>query len=173
LSVRDFVNDVWILLSYRSHFSPGQKLPLGSAGGLVSPQVVLLVTAVSFLEEMRLSRPIKTILAYLTGCCILPVCTGGISTKSLLLSERETSLSWWLEEDQGRTYPNLSRFAIDILSLVEPERVFSGCRRTITWQRMRLGVKVVEEGECLKSWIRSSVVAGVRSNTLNSKVLRT
>jgi len=62
-------------------------------------------------------------------------------------------------------------FAIDILSIpamsAEPERVFSGCRRTITWQRMRLGVKVVEEGECLKSWIRSGIVAGIR---LNSKV---
>jgi hypothetical protein len=33
---------------------------------------------------------------------------------------------------------------------------------------MRLGVKVAEEGECLKSWIRSGVVAG-----LNSKALRT
>ena len=38
---------------------------------------------------------------------------------------------------------------------------------------MRLGVKVVEEGECLKSWIRSGVVAGIRYNGLNSKVLRT
>jgi hypothetical protein len=27
---------------------------------------------------------------------------------------------------------------------------------------MRLGVKVVEEGECLKSWMRFGVVAGVR-----------
>ena len=36
----------------------------------------------------------------------------------------------------------------------EPERVFSGCRRTISWQRMRYGVKIREEGECLKSWIR-------------------
>jgi len=36
---------------------------------------------------------------------------------------------------------------------------------------MRLGVKVVEEGECLKSWIRSGVVAGIRYNGLNSKVL--
>src|SRR5882762_2093737 len=96
----------------------------------------------------------------------------------VLLGERETSLSWWFEEVRRRTYPNLSWFAIDILSMpamsaelgkiaAEPERVFSGCRRTITWQRMRLGVKVVEEGECLKSWIRSDVVAG-----LNSKVLR-
>ena len=67
----------------------------------------------------------------------------------VLLSERETSLSWWFEEVRRRTYPNLSWFAIDILSIpamsAEPERVFSGCRRTITWQRMRLGVKVVEE----------------------------
>jgi hypothetical protein len=44
----------------------------------------------------------------------------------------------------------------------ESDRVFSGCRRTISWQQMRLGVKVVEEGECLKSWMRSGVVAGVR-----------
>ena len=58
------------------------------------------------------------------------------------------------------TDPNLLWFAIDILPIqtmsAEPGRV--GCRRTITWQRMRLGVKVVEEGECLKSWIRSGVV---------------
>jgi hypothetical protein len=39
---------------------------------------------------------------------------------------------------------------------------------------MRLGVKVVGEGECLKSWIRSGVVAGIRyNNGLNSKVLGT
>jgi hypothetical protein len=37
---------------------------------------------------------------------------------------------------------------------------------------MRLGVKAVEEGECLKSWIRSGVVAGIRYNGLNSKVMR-
>ena len=75
----------------------------------------------------------------------------------VLLGERETSLSWWLEEVQRRTYSNLSRFAIDILPIpamsAEPERVFSGCWRTIKWQRMRLGVKVVEEGECLKSML--------------------
>jgi hAT family C-terminal dimerisation region len=95
----------------------------------------------------------------------------------VLPGERETSLSWWLEEVQRRTYPNLSRFTINILSIpamsAEPECVFSGCRRTIMWQRMRLGVKAVKEGECLKSWIRSGVVAGIRYNELNSKVMRT
>src|SRR3984957_19382484 len=63
-----------------------------------------------------------------------------IDGNPVLLGERETSLSWRLEEVQRRTYPNLSRFAIDILSIpamsAEPERVFSGCRRTITWQRI-------------------------------------
>ena len=100
-----------------------------------------------------------------------------IDGNPVLPGERETSLIWWLEEVQRRTYPNLSQFAIDILSIpamsAGPERVFSGCWRTIKWQRMRLGVKVVEEGECLKSWIRSGVVAGIRYNGLNSKVLRT
>src|SRR5882762_5184455 len=87
----------------------------------------------------------------------------------VLLGERETSLSWWFEEVRRRTYPNLSWFAIDILSIpamsAEPERVFSGCRRTITWQRMWCkgcgGRRVFE---------RSGVVAGIRYNGLNSKV---
>ena len=35
-------------------------------------------------------------------------------------------------------------------------------RCTITWQQMKFGVKVVEEGGCLKSWIKSGVVAGVQ-----------
>ena len=33
----------------------------------------------------------------------------------VLLGERETSLSWWLEEVQRHIYPTLSRFVIDIL----------------------------------------------------------
>ena len=91
--------------------------------------------------------------------------TNSIPLLTVTVGKREIPLSWWLEEVQRRTYPSLSRFAIDILSIpamsAEPERVFSGCRRTISWQRMRLGVKAVEEGECLKSWMRSGVVAGV------------
>jgi hypothetical protein len=35
----------------------------------------------------------------------------------------------------------------------EPERVFSGARRTISWDRTRLGSKMVEYSECLKSWV--------------------
>ena len=40
------------------------------------------------------------------------------------------------------------------------ERVFSGARRTILWERLRLGATVVEQTECLKSWIREVVKSG-------------
>ena len=55
--------------------------------------------------------------------------------------------------------------AIDILSIpamsAEPERVFSGARRTIPWDRARLGGDRIMKLECLKSWIRSHITAGV------------
>lgn len=79
---------------------------------------------------------------------------------------RGSALDWWLHSDQAASYPNLSRMAVDILSIpamsAEPERVFSGARRTITWDRMRLGATVIEHTECLKSWIRSHITVGLR-----------
>ena len=57
--------------------------------------------------------------------------------------------------------------AIDILSIPamsdEPERVFSGARRTVSWERMRLGPEMIERLECLKSWIKNDIAdfAGV------------
>jgi hypothetical protein len=54
--------------------------------------------------------------------------------------------------------------AIDILSILaisaEAERVFSGARRTISWTRCRLRATVVEQTECLKSWIREVIKSG-------------
>jgi hypothetical protein len=51
--------------------------------------------------------------------------------------------------------------AIDILSIpsmsAEPERVFSGGRRTIRWDRARLGVDNIERTECLKNWTRLGI----------------
>ena len=48
--------------------------------------------------------------------------------------------------------------AINILSIpsmsAEVERVFSGARRTISWEQMRLGSERIENNECLKSFIR-------------------
>lgn len=55
--------------------------------------------------------------------------------------------------------------AIDILSIpamsADPERVFSGARRTISWDRMLLGSSTIKKGECLKSWIRSGITSGL------------
>jgi hypothetical protein len=34
------------------------------------------------------------------------------------------------------------------------ERVFSSARRTITWERHKLGADVVKWIECIKSWLR-------------------
>ena len=54
--------------------------------------------------------------------------------------------------------------AINILSILaisaKAERVFSGARRIITWERLRLGATVVEQSECLKSWLRQIIKLG-------------
>jgi hypothetical protein len=74
-------------------------------------------------------------------------------------------LTWWLRDGQQERYPRLSKMAIDILSIpamsIDPERVFSSARRTISWERMSLGVDTINMGECLKSWIRSGITEGL------------
>jgi hypothetical protein len=82
------------------------------------------------------------------------------------LQIKGSALSWWLHSQQRIRWPKLSQLAIDILSIpamsAEPERVFSGARRTISWERMQLGEATIEMLECLKHWIRSglSIEAG-------------
>jgi hypothetical protein len=75
-----------------------------------------------------------------------------------------TALDWWLEDAQRTKYPRLSQMAIDILSIpamsAEPERVFSGARRTISWDRSQLGANTIMKMECLKSWYRSHITKG-------------
>ena len=52
--------------------------------------------------------------------------------------------------------------AIDILSILamsaEPERVFSGARRTISWERGQMDPKTLEITECLKHWKKSGIL---------------
>ena len=54
--------------------------------------------------------------------------------------------------------------AINILSILamsaEAKRVFLCARQTILWSRCRLGATVVEQTECLKSWVREVVKSG-------------
>src|SRR5256885_2360731 len=53
-----------------------------------------------------------------------------------------------------------------------PERVFSGARHTIAWERTRLSARMVEMMECLKSWVRiplgkkHSLLSGVFRDSL-------
>jgi hypothetical protein len=71
---------------------------------------------------------------------------------------RTTALTWWCQDRQRERWPRLSYMAIDILSIPamsdEPERVFSGARRTISWDRAQLSAGNIERIECLKSWLR-------------------
>jgi hypothetical protein len=55
--------------------------------------------------------------------------------------------------------------AIDILSIPamsdEPERVFSGARRTVLWERGQLRtetIETIETIECLKHWKKSGIL---------------
>jgi hypothetical protein len=63
---------------------------------------------------------------------------------------------WWLEPQQQAVYPNLSKMALNLLSIpamsAAPERLFSSCKITITDRRNKLSIKVIEELECLRSW---------------------
>lgn len=78
-----------------------------------------------------------------------------------------TALQWWSQDQQRKRWPKLSRMALDVLSIPpmsdEPERVFSGARRTISWERMSLGVPMIEATECLKHWKRSGILNEILS----------
>jgi len=68
------------------------------------------------------------------------------------------SLAWWLEPTQQENYPNLSKMAIDFLTIpamsAAPERIFSGAKLTITEKRFWLSPEIIEAFECLKSWYK-------------------
>jgi hypothetical protein len=85
-------------------------------------------------------------------------------------------LTWWLRDEQQERYPSLSKMAMDVLSIpamsADPERVFSGVRRTISWERMSLGADTINVGECLKSWIRSGITEGLPVDVVEQILVR-
>ena len=84
-------------------------------------------------------------------------------TREKAIPIQTSALDWWLAEERRTAWPRLSQMAIDILSIPavsdEPERVFSGAMRTISWDRMRLGISNIEKSQCLKSWIASGLIS--------------
>ena len=57
-------------------------------------------------------------------------------------------LEWWLKPSQLERWPNLSKFAVSILSILTmsdaPKKVFSGARRIVSWERSRITPESVE-----------------------------
>jgi hAT family C-terminal dimerisation region len=73
-------------------------------------------------------------------------------------------INWWIEESQKGNYDTLHLYALDHLSCpamaTQCERVFSAARRTLTPERIALGLKILEACGCLRWWWRSGVVSG-------------
>lgn len=74
-----------------------------------------------------------------------------------------TPLEWWCLPEQQQRYPRLHRMAIDILSIppssAEPERTFSGARRTQSWDRLRMTAENLERLECMGNWLRNGHIS--------------
>lgn len=79
-----------------------------------------------------------------------------IGESPIPLDGNTTSLQWWSLPPQCTRFPRLSRLAIEVLSIPgmsdKPERVFSGSRRRVPWDRTRITARMLEETECLKDW---------------------
>jgi hypothetical protein len=79
-----------------------------------------------------------------------------------------TPLEWWCRREQRDRYPRLSKMAISILSIPaessEPERTFSGARRTCSWDRLSLTCANIERIECMGSWYREGHIRPFTDN---------
>lgn len=78
------------------------------------------------------------------------------------ISIEGTPLQWWARFEQRNQYPRLSQMAIDIFSIpaesAEPERAFSGARRTASWDRLSMTCQNLEKVECIGSWLRERLI---------------
>ena len=77
---------------------------------------------------------------------------------------------WWLESTQQLNYPNLLIMALDLLSIptmsIEPKRLFSRAKITIIDYRNKLGIKMIQAIESLKSWLWSWVLVSQGRETV-------
>lgn len=72
------------------------------------------------------------------------------------------ALEWWLQDTQRKRWPQLSCWAIEILSIPsmsdKPERIFSGGRRTVTWDKTSMTAATLEQLECGRDWKREDLL---------------
>jgi hypothetical protein len=75
-------------------------------------------------------------------------------------------LKWWQLEMQQKRWPRLSRLALEVLSMpamsAEPERVFSGGRHSMSWDRGKLSIELLEKLECQKSWSKQQFPKNIK-----------
>lgn len=77
-------------------------------------------------------------------------------------------IEWWTQDVQQKRWPRLSLFALDVLSIPamsdKPERVFSGARRTITWDKAQLDPDTIEVRELLQDWKATDILKNLSYN---------
>jgi hypothetical protein len=77
---------------------------------------------------------------------------------------------WWLESTQQLDYPNLLIIVLDLLSIpamsAEPKRLFFSAKVTIMDYRNKLGIRMIQAIESLKSWLGSWVLASWGQETV-------
>jgi len=83
-----------------------------------------------------------------------------IKDSPINLPEDQTSVQWWAQ--QTIQYPRLLKLAIQVLSIPgmsdKPERVFSGARRRVPWDRTKTTARSLEQTECLTDWLKNKIL---------------
>jgi hypothetical protein len=76
--------------------------------------------------------------------------------RTLPYNDFENAIKWWSDPKQRRDFPNLSKMALDILSILamatSSERLFSCAGLTVINRRNCLNIDTMEATECIKSW---------------------
>lgn len=79
-----------------------------------------------------------------------------------------TPLEWWCPAEKRQNCPRLSKMAITILFIPaessEPERTFSGTRRTCSWDRLSLSCFNIQRIESIGNWIREGHIRPLHLN---------
>jgi hypothetical protein len=79
-----------------------------------------------------------------------------INENPIPLDSWTTAIQWWNQPLQQTRFPRLSQLAIEVLSIPgmsdKPERVFSGSRRRVPWDRTKTSAQLLEALECAKDW---------------------
>jgi hypothetical protein len=85
-----------------------------------------------------------------------------ISENPIMLDSNTTAIQWWCQPIQHGRYPRLSQLAIEVLSIPgmsdKPERVFSGSRRRVPWDRTKTNAPLLEASECAKDWAEQGIL---------------